>query len=128
MIVSRMLVKARKPGPSVCRRASNVCTSKLLLIAVTADEGWVCADASMSPSQEAEDLRHSAKDDTVRSGHAGTGSLTARVLEAAPCFVLLDFRYFGRSDGAYAAGSSEAICKPTRPIEPRHAGQGRYRR
>ena len=46
----------------------------------------------MSLSQEAEDLRHSAKDDTVRSGHAGTGSITAHVLETAPCFVLLDFR------------------------------------
>ena len=47
----------------------------------------------MALSQEAEDLRHSAKDDTVRSGHAGTGSITAHVLETAPCFVLLDFRY-----------------------------------
>ncbi len=37
-------------------------------------------------------LRHSFSDDTVRSGHAGVGSLSAHVLETAPCFVLLDFR------------------------------------
>ena len=55
-------------------------------------------DACLLLPQKAKQLRHACEDDTVRSGHAGIGSITAHVLETAPCFVLLDFRWVAAND------------------------------